>query len=136
MQCAYSLNSLLPITMDTEIRRGINNPLPLSKIYPSIITCSLNYNEQLLDHHDILKEKSQQTGSSLPWNSTGKVSLHQTSYKADSDEELKEVWTYAGYEDILKEDAGIDKSIKVSLSLFNIVLVFIMLNVKPFIREP
>ena len=50
--------------------------------------------------------------------------------------ELKEVWTYAGYEDILKEDAGIDKSIKVSLSLFNIVLVFIMLNVKPFIREP
>ena len=87
--CAYSLNSLLPITMGTEIRRGINNPLPLSKIYPSFITCSLNYNEQLLDLHDILKEKSQQTGSSLPWNSTGKVSLHQTSYKADSDEETR-----------------------------------------------
>ena len=42
---------------------------------------------------------------------------------------LKEVWIYAGYEDIVKEDAGIDKSIKVSLSLFDIVLVFIMLNV-------
>ena len=50
--------------------------------------------------------------------------------------ELKGVWIYAGYEDILKKDAGIDRSIKVSLSLFNIVIVFIMLDAKSFIREP
>ena len=41
--------------------------------------------------------------------------------------ELKEVWQYAGSEDILKDDVGIDRSIKVSLSYFNIILVF-MLN--------
>ena len=30
--------------------------------------------------------------------------------------ELKEIWIYAGYEDIFKEDEGIDMSIKLSLS--------------------
>ena len=59
--------------------------------YPSttIKNLSIVYHllTKLLDHHDILKEKSQQTGSTLPWNSTGKVSLDQTSYKADSVEE-------------------------------------------------
>ena len=61
--------------------------------YPSttIKNLSIVYHllTKLLDHHDILKEKSQQTGSTLPWNSTGKVSLHQTSYKADSVEETR-----------------------------------------------
>ena len=49
--------------------------------YPSatIKNLSIVYHllTKLLDHHDILKEKSQQMGSTLPWNSTGKVSLHQ-----------------------------------------------------------
>ena len=32
--------------------------------------------------------------------------------------EPKEFWIYAGYKDILKDDSGIDWSVKVSLSLF------------------
>jgi len=31
--------------------------------------------------------------------------------------EIKDVWSYAGYEDILKDDSNINKSIKVRASL-------------------
>ena len=36
----------------------------------------------------------------------------------------KEFWIYAGYKDILKDDSGIDWSVKISMSLFNSVLFF------------
>jgi len=122
--------------MGTEIRRGINIPPPLSKIYPSFITCSLNYSiimtssKRKVSRREVpylgtLLEKFPFTR--LPTKLTvlrrlvfiTETAEGNTISKAEATNktrnELKEVWTYAGYEDILKANANIDKSIKVSL---------------------